>query len=80
MSLETEIKQLIREQIEAGNGGNIWNSMMKQIKSAVVQQAMETTINNQSEASRQLGINRASFRTYARESLTDAQLREVGML
>jgi DNA-binding protein Fis len=73
-------KAQARALIESGEKGGMWNKIVGMAKKGAIQQTMEFACNNQSEAARLLGINRATLRTTAHDTMTPDELREIGML
>ena len=72
------VKTEVQMQFAAKSTG-IWNSIQRQVKRAVIAQIMHETRNNQSEAAKALGINRASLRTYIGQVFTAAEKANMGI-
>ena len=72
------VKAEVQMQFAAKSTG-IWNSIQRQVKRAAIAQIMHETRNNQSEAAKALGINRASLRTYIGLVFTAAEKANMGI-
>ena len=72
------VKTEVQNQFAAKSTG-IWNSIQRQVKRAAIAQIMHETRNNQSEAAKALGINRASLRTYIWQVFTAAEKANMGI-
>ena len=72
------VKAEVQMQFSANSKG-LWNSIQRQVKRAAIVQIMHECCNNQSEAARALGINRASLRTYIRQVFTESEMANMGI-
>ena len=72
------VKTEVQMQFAAKSTG-IWSSIQRQVKRAAIAQIMHETRNNQSEAAKVLGINRASLRTYIGQAFTESEMANMGI-
>ena len=76
------INEAVKSEVQmqfSENAGGIWNSIQLQVKRAAIVQIMHECCNNQSEAARALGINRASLRTYIGQAFTESEMANMGI-
>ena len=76
--IEQAVKTEVQMQFAAKSTG-IWSSIQRQVKRAAIAQIMHETRNNQSEAAKALGINRASLRTYIGQVFTESEIKNMGI-
>ena len=72
------VKTEVQMQFAAKSTG-IWNSIQRQVKRAAIAQIMHETQNNQSEAAKALGINRASLRSWIDQVFTKSEIENMGI-
>lgn len=72
------VKTEVQMQFSAESIG-IWNSIQRQVKRAAIAQIMHETRNNQSEAAKALGINRASLKAYIEQVFTKSEMKNMGI-
>ena len=72
------VKTEVQMQFAAKSTG-IWSSIQRQVKRAAIAQIMHETRNNQSEAAKVLGINRASLRTYIGQAFSESEMANMGI-
>ena len=76
--IEQAVKTEVQMQFSANTGG-IWNSIQRQVKRAAITQVMHECCNNQSEAAKALGINRASLRSWIEQVFNESEMKDMGI-
>jgi DNA-binding protein Fis len=76
------INEAVRAEVQmqfAAKSNGVWSSIQRQVKRGAILQAMHECHNNQSDAAKKLGINRASLRTYIAQVFTKTEIKDMGI-
>jgi len=76
------INEAVRQEVQmqfAAKSNGVWSSIQRQVKRGAILQAMHECRNNQSDAAKKLGINRASLRTYIKQVFTKSEMATMGI-
>jgi DNA-binding protein Fis len=76
--IEQAVKAEVQMQFSAKSNG-VWNSIQRQVKRAIIAQAMHECRNNQSDVAKKLGINRGSLKTYIKQVFTKSEIADMGI-